>query len=124
MFWAHIWDNVFGIVTALRVGRFEVRIPAGTSDFSSRKLSDWTWGPPILLLNAYRMSPPSPKEVKQPSVEVDHLHSGPSLRKGGATHLLTLFAFIAFAKTSLPLLVPLAYLGLRVRTGCPLRTVL
>lgn len=68
--------------------------------------------------------PPSPAEVKQPSGEVDHLHSGPSLRKGGATHLLTLFAFIAFAGTTLPLLVPLAYLGLRVYTGCPLSTVL
>jgi len=68
--------------------------------------------------------PPSPAEVKQPSGEVDHLHSGLSLRKGEATHLLTLFAFIEFAGATLPLLVPLAYLGLRECTGCPLRTVL
>ena len=70
--------------------------------------------------------PPSPShaEVKQPRGEVDHLRSGPSLRKGGDTHLLTLFAFIAFAGTTLPLLVALACLGLRVCTGCPLSTVL
>ena len=82
-FWAPTWDSVFGIVTALRVGRFEVQIPAGTNDFSSRKLPDWTWGQPNLLLNAYRMSPlPFPRGGKTAPRWGRSLAFGAELKKG------------------------------------------
>ena len=49
-----VLNNMLWCSDNLRAGQFEVRIPVGTSDFSSLKHPARLWGPPCLLFNGYR----------------------------------------------------------------------
>jgi hypothetical protein len=52
---------------ALRAGRYGDRFPVGGEIF--RACPDWTWDPPSLLYNGYRVSFCG---VKRPGRDVDH----------------------------------------------------
>jgi hypothetical protein len=64
-------DSAVGIATGYGLDDrgFGVRVPVGSTIFSSARHPDRLWGPPSLLYNGYRGLSPG---VKRPGLQADH----------------------------------------------------